>query len=54
MVFQNAPKYDYHFIIKELPEKFKGQFQCLGENKEKRIIFSVPMKKELRDIKTVA
>ena len=23
--------YDYHFIIKELTKKFKGQFTCLGE-----------------------
>lgn len=22
---------DYHFIIKELPEEFKGNFVCLGE-----------------------
>ena len=22
--------YDYHFIIKELAEDFKGEFECLG------------------------
>ena len=27
--------YGYHFIIKELANKFKGEFQCLGENTEK-------------------
>ena len=39
-----AQPYDYHFIIKQLAEDFKGQFECLGENKEKYITFSVPIK----------
>ena len=39
----NGPKYDYHFIIRELAEEFKGQFECLGENTEKYITFSVPI-----------
>ena len=38
--------YDYHFLIKELAEEFKGEFECLGENTEKHISFSVPIKKE--------
>ena len=44
--FHNGSKYDYHFIIKELAEKFKREFECLGENTEKYISFSVPIKKE--------
>ena len=36
----NGSKYDYHFIIKELAEEFKGG------NTEKYISFSVPIKKE--------
>ena len=28
----NGSTLNYHFIIKELGEKFKGQFICLGEN----------------------
>ena len=28
----NSSTYDYHFIIKELVEEFKGEFECLGEN----------------------
>ena len=48
----NGSKYDYHFIIKELAEEFKGQFECLGENTEKYITFSVPIKKENEDGKT--
>ena len=43
----NDSKYDYHFIIKELAEEFRGkEFQWLGENTEKYISFSVPIKKE--------
>ena len=27
-------------------EEFEGEFECLGENTEKYITFSVPLKKE--------
>ena len=48
--FHNGTKYDYHFISKELAEKFKGEdFKCLAENTEKYISFSVPIKKEIID-----
>ena len=47
MVFHNGSTYDYHFIIKELAEEFEGQFECLGENAEKYITFSVPIEKGL-------
>ena len=33
-------------IIKQLAEDFKGQFECLGENTEKHITFSVPIKED--------
>ena len=46
VVFHNGSTYDYHFIIKQLAGKFKGNFECLGENNEKYITFSVPIKKE--------
>ena len=49
----NGSKYDYHFIIRELAEEFKGQFECLGENTEKYITFSVPITKENDDDKTI-
>ena len=43
----NGSKYDYHLIIKELAEEFRGEdFECLGENMETYISFSVPIKKE--------
>ena len=39
-------KYDYHLIIKELAEEFRGEeFERLGENTEEYISFSVPVKK---------
>ena len=44
--FHNGSKYDYHFMIKELAEEFKGEFECLGENTEKYISFSVPITKK--------
>ena len=46
IVFHNGSTYDYHFVIKKLAEEFKGDFECLGENTEKYITFSVPLKKE--------
>ena len=46
VVFHNGSGYDYHFIIKKLAEEFDGDFECLDENKEKCITFSVPIKKE--------
>ena len=46
IVFHNGSIYDYHFIVKQLAEDFKGQFECLGENTKKYINFSVPIKKD--------
>ena len=46
LVFHNGSTYDYHFIIKNLPEEFEGESEWLGENTEKYITFSVPFKKE--------
>ena len=46
-MFHNGSKYDYHFVIKELAKEFEGEFECLGENTEKYITFSVPIKKEI-------
>ena len=36
--------HDYHFIIKYLAREFRGYFEYLGENTEKCITFSVPVK----------
>ena len=52
VVAHNAT-YDYHFLIKQLAKEFEGQFECLGENTEEYITFSVPIKKELDNSKAI-
>ena len=49
IVFHNGSTYDYHFIIKELVKEFEGNFECLGENTEKKITFSAPIKKKIEN-----
>ena len=53
VIFHNGSTHDYHFIIKQLAKEFDSQFQCLGENTEKCFTFSVPIKKEIYDSKTI-
>ena len=53
IIIHNA-SYDTHFIINQLAEEFKGELNCIGENMEKYITFSVPIKKECDDNKTIA
>ena len=53
VVFHNGSTYDYHFIINKLAKEFDGQLECLGENAEKYITFSVPISKELDNGKTI-
>ena len=43
----------YPFIIKELAEEFKGELECLGGDTEKYISFSVPIKNEHDNDKTI-
>ena len=50
IVFHNGYNYDYHFIIKELAKEFEKQCTCLGENTEKYITFTVPIKKQVTRI----
>ena len=40
-VFHNVSKYDFRLIIKQLAHDFDRLFNCLGENTEKYIIFSI-------------
>ena len=40
------PSYDTHFIINHLAEEYKDKLNCIGENMETYITFSVPIKKE--------
>ena len=53
VVFHNGSTYDYHFIIRQLAKEFKGNFEFLGENTEKYISFSVPIKKERDNDKAI-
>ena len=48
-MFYNGSTYDYHFIVKELVKEFNGNFECLGENTEKYITLSVPIKKKIEN-----
>ena len=43
----------YDFIIKELAEEFKVEFECLRENTENYISFSVPIDKKHGNNKTI-
>ena len=48
VVFHNGSNYGYHFVIKELTNDFKCQFECLEENTEKYKKFSVLIVKEIK------
>ena len=47
VIFHNGSTYDYHFIIRGLANEFDGNFECLGENTEKSVTLSVPIKKRI-------
>ena len=53
IIIHNA-SYDTHFIINQSVEEFKGELNCTGENMEKYVTFSVPIKKECDDGKKIA
>ena len=52
IIIHNAT-YDTHFIINQLAIEFKGELNCIGDNMENYITFSVPIKKELNSGETV-
>ena len=39
--------YDTHFMLNQLAIEFKGELNCIGDNTEKYITFSVPILKEV-------
>ena len=49
IIFHNGTTYDYQFIIRELVKEFEGNFEYLGENTEKYITLSVPIKKRIEN-----
>ena len=46
IITHNA-SYDTHFMLNQLAIEFKVKLNCIGDNKEKYITFSVPIKKEV-------
>ena len=48
VLFHNGSVYDYHFITKYLARECKGNSECLGDNTEKYISFTVPFKKVIK------
>ena len=50
VVFDIGSNYDYHFIMKELANKFEGKFEYLGEHTEKYKTFFVPIEKEVTEV----
>ena len=46
IIIHNA-SYDTHFMLNQLAIEFKVKLNCIGDNKEKYITFSVPIKKEV-------
>ena len=49
LTFHNGSNYDYHVIVKELAKEFKGEFNCLEKNTEKKYkTFSVLITKEVK------
>ena len=53
VIAHDASTYDYHLITKELAKEFEGSFECLGENTEKYVTFSVPIRKQLDNGKMI-
>ena len=50
VIFHNASNYHYHFIVNELANKVKSQFECLGKNTKKYKMFSFSIDKEIRKV----
>ena len=45
-IINDNASYDTHFIINQLAEEFNVEINCIGENMEIYITFSVPIKKK--------
>ena len=52
IIIHNA-SYNTHFTINQLAEEFKGITNCIGDNMEKYITFSVSIKKKCDNGKTI-
>ena len=47
LIIAHNASYDTHFMLNQLAIEFKGELNCIGDNMEKYITFSVPIKKEV-------
>ena len=52
-MFDNGPNYDYHSIIRKRDEEFSSQFDGLGEKTEKYTPFTIPIRKQNENGKTL-
>ena len=52
IIIHNA-SYDTYFMVNQLAIEFKGELNCIGDNMERYIAFSVPIKKECNNNKTI-
>ena len=48
IIIHNAT-YDTHFTLNQLAIEFEGELNCIGDNMEKYITFSLPIKKEINN-----
>ena len=47
IIIHNA-SYDANFILNQIAIEFEGELNCIGDNMEKYITLSVPIKKEVK------
>ena len=45
----NGSNCDFHLLIVKLAKEFRSDMKCIPEDKEKYILFSIPLKKESED-----
>ena len=50
VLFHNGSNFDYHVIMKDIANKFEGEFTCLGKNTETYKALAVPITKEVKRI----
>ena len=49
VIIHNGSNYDFHPLIKDFAKYFKGSIECIGENTEKYISFSITIIKEYKE-----
>ena len=49
--FHNGTNYDFNLIINELAKEFRSEMRCIPLNTNKYMSFSIPILKEMKEIK---